>query len=75
VGLKTNKQLTIGETLSIRLLLPGLTRDIYLQVRVLWTREYGAAGCEFLRIPQVDSDILHDWLKGKSQIKKPLIAV
>jgi hypothetical protein len=75
VGLNTKAQLTIGETLSIRLPLPGLKRDIYMQIRVLWTREYGAAGCEFLRLPQVDSDILHDWLKGKSQIQKPLIAV
>jgi hypothetical protein len=70
VGLNTKAQLTIGQILSIRLLLPGLKRDIYMQVRVLWTRGYGAAGCEFLRIPPVDSDILHDWLKGKSQIKK-----
>jgi hypothetical protein len=75
LGLNTKAQLTIGETLSIRLLLPGLTRDIYLQVRVLWTREYGAAGCKFLRIPPVDSDILQDWLKNKSQVKKPFIAV
>jgi hypothetical protein len=75
VGLNTKAQLTVGETLSIRLLLPGMKRDVYMQVRVLWTREYGAAGCEFLRIPPVDSDILHDWLKRKSQIKKPLIAV
>jgi len=75
VGLNTKAQLTVGETLSIRLLLPGMKRDIYMQVRVLWTREYGAAGCEFLRIPPVDSDVLHDWLKSKSHIKKPLIAV
>jgi hypothetical protein len=75
VGLNTKVELTIGDILSFRLLLPGLNRDIYVQVRVLWTREYGAAGCEFLRIPPVDVDILHDWLKGKSQIKKPLIAV
>ena len=75
VGLNTKAQLTIGQILSIRLLLPGLKRDIYMQVRVLWARDYGAAGCEFLRIPPVDSDILHDWLKGKSQIRKPLIAV
>jgi hypothetical protein len=75
VGLNTKAQLTIGETLSIRLLLPGLKRDIYLQVRVLWTREYGAAGCKFVRIPPVDSEILRDWLKGRIKIKKPLIAV
>jgi hypothetical protein len=75
VGLSTRVQLAIGQILSIRLLLPGLKRDVYMQVRVLWAREYGAAGCEFLRIPPVDSDILHDWLKRKSQIKKPLVKV
>jgi len=75
VGLNTKAQLTIGEILSIRLLLPGLKRDVYMQVRVLWTREYGAAGCKFLRIPPVDSDILRDWLKSKSQIKKPLVKI
>ncbi|HWY59727.1 MAG TPA: PilZ domain-containing protein [Terriglobales bacterium] len=75
VGLNTKAQLTIGETLSIRLMLPGLKRDIYMQVRVLWTREYGAAGCKFLRIPPVDCEILQDWLRNKSQVKKPMIAV
>jgi PilZ domain-containing protein len=73
VGLKTKEELIIGDTLSFRLRLPSLNRDIYIEVRVLWTREYGAAGCEFLRIPPVDLNILHDWLKGKSKIKKPLI--
>jgi|SRR5580658_5032975 hypothetical protein len=75
VGLSTKVKLTVGDTLSFRLLLPGTNRDIYIQARVLWTREYGAVGCEFLRIPPVDVDILHDWLKCKSQIKKPLIEV
>jgi hypothetical protein len=75
VGLNTKTQLMIGQILSIRLLLPGLKREISTQVRVLWARDYGAAGCEFFRIPPVDFDILRDWLKGKSRIKKPLIAV
>jgi hypothetical protein len=75
VGLSTKVKLTIGDYLSFRLLLPGANRDIYIQARVLWTREYGTAGCEFLRIPPVDADILHDWLKRKSPIKKPLIEV
>jgi hypothetical protein len=75
VGLSTKMKLKIGNILSFRLLLPGVSRDIYIQARVLWTREYGGAGCEFLRIPPVDVAILHDWLKGKSQIKKPLIEV
>jgi PilZ domain len=75
VGLNTKVELTIGDILSFRLPLPGVDRDIYVKVRVLWTREYGAVGCEFLRIPPVDVDILHDWFKSKSQIKKPLIDV
>jgi hypothetical protein len=65
----------IGDELSFRLLLPGEKRDISVHSRVLWTREYGAVGREFLPIPPVDLDILHDWLKRKSQVKKPLIAV
>lgn len=75
VGLATKLNLTIGDILSFRLLLPGLSREISVQVRVLWSREYGAAGGEFLRIPPVDVDILHEWLKHKSHIKKPLIEV
>jgi len=75
VGLVTKAELVIGDVLSFRLLLPGAIRDIYIQARVLWTKEYGRAGCEFVRIPPVDLTILHDWLKRKIQIKKPLIAI
>lgn len=75
VGLNTKEKLMIGDELSFRLLLPGGKRDILVHARVLWTRDYGAVGCEFLRIPPVDLDILHDWLKCKSQVKKPLVAV
>ncbi len=72
VGLSSKEEFFIGDALSFRLLLPGAKRDIYVQTRVLWTREYGRIGCEFLRIPPVDIDILHDWLKHKMQVKKPL---
>ncbi len=75
VGLNTKENLMIGDELSFRLLLPGEKRDIAVRARVLWTREYGAMGCEFLPIPPVDLDILHDWLNRKSQVKKPLITV
>ena len=76
VGLKTNGDLTIGDVLSFHLLLPGAAdREIYIEARVLWTLEHGAAGCQFLRIPPVDVDILRRWLKHKSQIKKPSIEV
>lgn len=73
VGLSRKEKLVTGDVLSFRLRLPG-AREILVQVRVLWTREYGRAGCEFLRIPPVDLVILHDWLKAKCQVKKPLIA-
>jgi len=59
--------------LSLRLLLPGTERAIYVQARIRWTRDYGAAGCEFLRIPPVDLNILRDWLRSKNQIKKPVV--
>jgi len=78
VGLSTKEELITGDVLSFRLqlpgALPGAQRDILLHVRVLWTRDYDRAGCEFLMIPPVDLIILHDWLKAKVRVKKPLIA-
>jgi hypothetical protein len=73
VGLSTKEELAIGDVLTFRVLLPSATRAIEIQSRVLWTREYGVAGCEFVCIPPVDLDILHDWLARKNPIKKPLI--
>jgi CheY-like chemotaxis protein len=75
VGLSTKQEFTVGDTLSFRLLLPGTDRAIYIQARVQWTRHYGAVGCEFLRIPPVDLNILHDWLTSKNQIKKPVVQI
>lgn len=75
IGLSSDQKLAIGETLALRLPLPGAEREIYIEARVLWTMRYGAAGCEFVRIPPVDLSILHDWLKAKCRVKKPLIQV
>lgn len=75
VGLSSTEKLTIGDSLSFRLMLPNARRAIYIEARVLWTREYGVAGCEFIRIPPVDLDILHDWLKNRCPIKKPFMAI
>lgn len=75
VGLCSRKRLTVGDTLSLHLLLPGAPREIFLNVRVLWTREYSRLGCEFVRIPPVDLMLLHDWLKAKSRVKKPGVEV
>ena len=72
IGLMTKELLAIGDTLSLRVSLPGSSRPVYMEARVLWTRQYGAAGCEFIRIPPVDLGILHEWLQLKSKVKQPL---
>ena len=73
IGLTTKEKVTIGDILSLRLQLSGAKKEIYIQARVLWTRQYGAAGCEFVRIPPVDLQIMYDWLKSKCRVKRPLI--
>jgi CheY-like chemotaxis protein len=75
VGLRTKQEFQVGNTLSFRLRLPSTDRSIYIEARVQWTREYGTAGCEFLRIPPVDLNILRDWLASKNQIKKPVTQI
>ncbi len=75
VGLTSKAALVCGDVLSFRPLLPGAPRELLLEVRVLWTREYGRVGCEFMRIPPVDLSILHEWLKSKIRVKKPLAAI
>ena len=75
VGLTTKEKLTIGSILSFRVPLPGLRSEIHIQARVLWTRQYGAAGCEFVRIPPGDLLVLHAWLESRYRFKKPLIPV
>jgi len=75
VGLCSKKEFAIGEVLSFHLLLPGTERAIYIEARVQWSRNYGVLGCEYVRIPPVDLNILHDWLINKTQIKKPLVDI
>ncbi len=72
LGLKTKEELTVGDVLSFRLLLPGTCHPLLIHSRVLWTREYGTAGCEFVHIPPTDVKILHDWLKQRLQVRKPI---
>ena len=75
IGLRSKVEFMVGDTLSFRLLLAGAKKDIHIQARVLWTREFGRVGCQFLRIPPVDVNILHDWLKRKVKVKKPLMEI
>jgi len=73
VGLSSRQEIPVGDLLSFRLVLPGCEKAIYIDARVQWTRNYGALGCEFVRIPPVDLNLLHDWLKSKNPIKKPTV--
>jgi len=75
VGLSSKVEFEVGDVLCFRLLLPGTPRPIYIEARVLWTRNYGASGCEYIRIPPVDLNILDDWLRSRAQIKKPLVEI
>ena len=75
IGISSKEILTVGEELSFALRLHRATLPIHIQARVIWTREYGIAGCDFLNIPPVDREILRDWLKAKMQVKKPLISL
>lgn len=75
VGLMTRELLAVGEVLSFRLRLPGTERPISVEARVHWARQYGAVGCEFVRIPPVDLGIFHDWLKAKCRVKKPAVNI
>lgn len=75
VGIMTRETITKGDVLSFYLSLPYARKPIYLEARLLWTREYGTGGCEFVRIPPVDREILQDWLRSKCKVKKPLVSM
>lgn len=73
IGLSTHEEIAVGDVLSFHLPLPDARRPIHIEARILWMRDYGISGGEFVRIPPADLDILSDWLKAKCQIRKPLI--
>ena len=73
VGLRLQKELEIGRVLTFRLDLPGARKDIHIEARVLWSRDFGRTGCEFIRIPPVDLEVLHNWLKEKITFKRPSV--
>jgi PilZ domain len=71
IGISCKEPLTVGDVLFFHLPLVGARKPICVEARILWTREYGAAGCQFLRIPPVDMDILREWLRQKFRVKTP----
>jgi hypothetical protein len=74
VGFTTKKKIESGTTLSMQVPLSGMGA-IRIRARVLWTRDYGAAGCEFAHLSEADHQLLRAWLETKFRIKKPLIPV
>lgn len=62
----------VGTKLSLRVHPQALPTSLYVEGRVIWTREYGVAGCEMLTMQPVDRELLRDWLKGRIRIRKPL---
>jgi hypothetical protein len=75
VGLTSKENLVIGSILSFQLPLPELRALINIEARVLWTRQYGAAGCEFVRIAPDDLRVMRTWLESKYRFKRPPVSV
>jgi CheY-like chemotaxis protein len=75
VGLTSIETIRAGSVLNFRLRLTGLENEISIQARVLWTRPYGASGCEFTCLPAFDLQLLHAWLESRYMIKKPLRSI
>jgi hypothetical protein len=75
VGIMSREVISKGDELSFYLSLPNARRSMYIEARVLWTRDYGVGGCEFIRIPPVDREVLQDWLRSKCRVKRPLVSM
>lgn len=75
LGFTTKQKIECGSILSMQIPLPGIGSAIGVRARVLWTRDYGAAGCEFVHLSRFDEKLLHEWLESKYRIKKPSIPI
>jgi len=75
LGIMSREMISKGDALSLYLSLPNARRSIYIEARVLWTRDYGTGGCEFIRIPPADREVLQDWLRSKCRVKRPLVSM
>jgi hypothetical protein len=65
VGLALDEKLPIGTILFFAVPLAGVKCEIHVQARLLWTREYGVAGCQFVRVPPGDLQVLYAWLESR----------
>jgi PilZ domain len=71
IGVSSKEKLAVGDVLFLNLTIASDEKPLCLEARVLRTREYGAAGCEFVRMSPADRDTLREWLRQKMPIKKP----
>lgn len=67
--------LSVGAKLSLRIHPQGLPSALPMEGRVIWTRDYGVAGCEIVTMQSADRELLRDWLKDHICVRKPLISV
>ena len=72
--MKTDASVELGHLLTFSIHLPGIAVPIHIHARVLWKREYGAAGCQIVNMPPVDRELFRDWLKAHVRLKQPLVA-
>ena len=75
VGLATKEKPAIGSTLCFPITLPGLENEISIRARVLWTRQCGIAGRQFVHMQPFDVLLFRTWLESRYRIKQSLIAV
>lgn len=75
VGLSCKESLLVGSILSFSMQLPETHSVLHVQMRIIWTRDYGTAGCRILSLPPIEHQALREWLKNKARVKKPLIPV
>jgi len=75
VGIATSEKIAVGTILSFMIRVPELEREISVRARMVWTRETGVGGCEFVHMPPFDVQLLHAWLESRYRFKKPLISL
>jgi hypothetical protein len=70
VGVCAKETLAINDVLAFSLSLPNIEKALDIQMRVLWTRSYGAAGGEIIDLSQENAAILADWLTANRRLSQ-----
>ncbi len=75
VGIKNSEPVPVGSMLLLKFPLRDAPMPLHIRARVVWTRGYGTAGCEIIDMPPDERVVFRDWIKARTQVKKPLIPV